>query len=126
MSEDRLTPVEERRVSAALAMGSEIEERTLTVLDMLNSPKVLEAYATLIAVGLISVGQRATIFCAYCGDHICFDLATGEPGKSIGSTNDANRAYINLKVAEHRKTCPDYQDQLSEARGQAFERDLVD
>lgn len=124
MSEDRLTPAEERRVSAALAMGSEIEERKMTVLDMLNDPKVIDAFATLIGVGLVSVGQRSTIFCAYCGDHICFDLATGEPGKSIGSSNAENKAYVSLKVAEHRKTCPEYQAQVLDAKADAEERSV--
>lgn len=77
------------------------------VVAKLNLPEVREAFATLLVHGLLTVPRESTIFCAYCGGHICFDLA-GRPADGVQS------AYVREKVSEHRLSCPEYQRKLSD------------
>lgn len=90
---------------------SESEE---SVVKRLNDPDVLKAFATLIVAGLIVAPARAEIFCAYCGEHICYDLAQ-KPKDGIQSD------FVREEVAAHRAECAEYQSQV---RGAAFEEDL--
>lgn len=81
-----------------------------TLTELLNIPEVVQAFETFAKYGLIGVPKRATIFCAYCGQHICFGEAV-----ATGPENEQS-AFVKQQVAAHRVICVDYQKQITDAR----------
>jgi hypothetical protein len=78
-----------------------------TLQDILNKPDVLAAFETLIVNGLLVIPQRSTIFCAYCGEHICYDERVNTD--SVTRITPKESTLTQKAVTEHRKSCFTYQ-----------------
>jgi len=86
--------------------------------EVINHKEVVKAVGVLLAAGLLFTPQRATIFCAYCGEHICFDARLGTEGTDKEPVEPRQSEFTTKAVAEHRKVCPEYN-----AKGEAVFND---
>lgn len=77
--------------------------------EVLNDPEVLYAFQVLIERGLLFVPQRATIFCAYCGEHICYDVRRSTDDLASKQIEPRHSEFTSAAVAVHRQTCTAYQ-----------------
>ena|SRR5579872_1015478 len=74
------------------------EERP-SIDELLNRPDVLEAFKVLIRNGLMLIPTQAEIFCAYCGETICYSAVPSRTGEN------ADCAYSLKQIAKHRQGC---------------------
>jgi hypothetical protein len=80
---------------------------TSSLQECLNNETIVRAFATLMAAGLLFTPTLATVFCAYCGEHICFDAR--QMGDRAMKPVTRQSDYTRNAVQEHRKTCLTYQ-----------------
>lgn len=79
--------------------------------EVINHKEVVKAIGVLVAAGLLFTPQRATVFCAYCGEHICFEPRLGGECMGTDPVEPRQSAFIRSAVAAHRAACAEYQRQ---------------